>query len=91
MSEFGRPLAQNGSLGLDHGRGGAMLVMGSRVRGGVYARDWDLSRLVEGRDLRVTIDYRDVLGQIIQNHLRTNLNSVFPGYSLNTNGLQLLG
>lgn len=90
MSEFGRPLAQNGSMGVDHGRGGAMLVMGSKVRGGVYARDWDLSRLVEGRDLRVTIDYRDVIGQLIQNHLGANSSVAFPGYALNLADLRLV-
>lgn len=90
MSEFGRPLAQNGSLGLDHGRGGAMLVMGSKVKGGMYARDWDLARLFESRDLRVTIDYRDVFAQIVQKHLKGSVASAFPGFTANTSGLVLL-
>jgi uncharacterized protein (DUF1501 family) len=90
MTEFGRTFHQNGSMGLDHGRGSAMLVMGKNVRGGVYARDWNLALLNEGRDLRVTIDYRDVLGQIVQRHLGANLASAFPGYALNTSGLVLI-
>lgn len=90
MSEFGRPLKQNGSLGLDHGRGGVMLVMGNKVRGGTFAKDWDLSRLNEGRDLRVTIDYRDVFGQVLQKHLRANVAQAFPGHTLNTSGLVIL-
>ena len=90
QTEFGRPLKQNGSLGLDHGRGSTMLVMGNTVKGGAFVRDWDLSRLEETRDVRVTIDYRDVLGQVIQKHLKANLATAFPGYTLNTSGVAIL-
>ncbi len=39
LSEFGRRVAQNGSLGVDHGHGSAMLVLGGGIRGGkVYGR-----------------------------------------------------
>ncbi len=83
MSEFGRRVAQNGSLGVDHGHGSAMLVLGGGIRGGkVYGRWPGLAgkQLVDG-DLRVTTDYRDVLGELIQRRLGGgSLASVFPDH-----------
>ncbi|HPV75935.1 MAG TPA: hypothetical protein PLX31_13610, partial [Gemmatimonadaceae bacterium] len=37
--------------------------------------------LVDRQDLAVSIDYRDILGEIVQNRLgNSNLSTVFPGY-----------
>jgi hypothetical protein len=37
--------------------------------------------LYERRDLAVTTDFRDVLGELVSKHLgNTRLASVFPGY-----------
>ncbi|MCW2600260.1 MAG: hypothetical protein JWM02_2089 [Frankiales bacterium] len=83
MSEFGRRVWQNGSGGVDHGHGSAMLVLGGGIRGGkVYGR-WsglDASHLENG-DLRVTTDYRDVLGELVQRRLGGgSLTTVFPDH-----------
>ncbi len=82
VSEFGRRVAQNGSGGLDHGYGNAMLVLGGNVRGRrVHGRWPGLSpdRLVAG-DLAVTTDYRSGIGEILQKRCGvTNLGAVFPG------------
>jgi uncharacterized protein (DUF1501 family) len=83
LSEFGRRLAENGSNGLDHGHGSSMLVMGGGIRGGkVYGR-WPglaASQLEQG-DLRVTTDYRDVLGELIVRRLGGGpLSRVFPDH-----------
>jgi len=38
-------------------------------------------QLIEGRDLAVTTDYRDVLGELIRGHLgQRDLGTFFPGY-----------
>jgi len=84
MSEFGRTAQENGNAGTDHGHGDVMMVLGGPVRGGkVYGR-WpglEKEQLYEGRDLAVTTDYRDVLGELVSGHLgQKNLAQVFPGY-----------
>ena len=84
MSEFGRTVRENGNRGTDHGHANAMFVMGGGVKGGkVYSR-WpglEKEHLYEGRDLAVTTDFRDVLGELVAEHLgNPSLAGVFPGY-----------
>jgi uncharacterized protein (DUF1501 family) len=90
MSEFGRTAHENGTGGTDHGHGNAMFVLGGDVKGGkVYGR-WpglDNDQLNEGRDLALTTDFRDVLGEVVSHTLGTNnLEMVFPGARLTPNG-----
>lgn len=85
MSEFGRTVAENGTRGTDHGHGNAMLVLGGPVRGGrVYGR-WpglDVAQRVDGRDLAITTDFRDVFSEVLTSHLGvTDLRAVFPGHA----------
>jgi uncharacterized protein (DUF1501 family) len=84
MSEFGRTARQNGSNGTDHGHGNAMLMLGNSVKGGKVYGDWSgLSndKLYEGRDLDVTTDFRDVLGEVAYKHFRSkDLKKLFPNY-----------
>ena len=58
--------------------------MGGRVRGGKVYGDWPglaEEQLYEGRDLALTTDFRDVLGELVVRHLgNQNLKAVFPGY-----------
>jgi len=86
MSEFGRTARQNGTGGTDHGHANAMFVLGGNVKGGkVYGR-WpglDDHQLNEGRDLAVTTDFRQVLGEAVAKTLgANNLDMVFPGAQL---------
>ena len=86
MSEFGRTARQNGTGGTDHGHANAMFVLGGNVKGGkVYGR-WpglDDHQLNEGRDLAVTTDFRQVLGEAVAKTLgANNLEMVFPGAQL---------
>ena len=86
MSEFGRTAHENGTGGTDHGHANAMFILGGGVKGGkVYGR-WpglDNDQLNQGRDLALTTDYRQVLGEIVGNSLgASDLNLVFPGAAL---------
>ena len=84
MTEFGRTVRENGNRGTDHGHGGVSFVLGGPVRGGrLYGKFPKLSEenLFEGRDLPVTTDFRDLVGEILQRHMGlTDLAKVFPNY-----------
>jgi uncharacterized protein (DUF1501 family) len=86
MSEFGRTARENGTGGTDHGHANAMFVLGGNVKGGkVYGRWPGLSneQLNEGRDLAVTTDFRQVLGEAVAKSIGSkNLDLVFPGAEL---------
>jgi uncharacterized protein (DUF1501 family) len=89
MSEFGRTARENGTGGTDHGHANAMFVLGGNVKGGkVYGR-WpglDNDQLNEGRDLALTTDYRQVLGEVVNTTIgATNLDLVFPGAGIAPN------
>ena len=84
MTEFGRTVKENGTRGTDHGHGSVMLVLGGGVKGRrVVARLKGLREqdLFEGRDLAATIDHREVLGEVLAEHLAVrDLAAVFPGF-----------
>jgi uncharacterized protein (DUF1501 family) len=90
MSEFGRTARENGTGGTDHGHANAMFVLGGQVKGGkVYGKWPGLSndQLNEGRDLALTTDFRQVLGEVVTHTLGAeNLELVFPGARLNPRG-----
>jgi uncharacterized protein (DUF1501 family) len=92
VSEFGRNARENGSNGTDHGRATTMFAMGQGINGGRVlalgtngAAGWPglaIDQLESRQDLRVTLDYRDVLAEIVQNRLgNSQLAQVFPGWT----------
>ncbi len=85
MSEFGRRAHENGSLGTDHGHGGAMLLLGSQVRGKRVHGTWpglQAEQLIGPGDLAVTTDYRDVLAELCIKQLNNpKWQQIFPGYT----------
>ena len=87
MSEFGRNAFENGSLGTDHGHGGVMMTLGGHVAGGRVVTEWPglaPGQLFEEQDLAITIDYRDVLAEILTKRLDNgDIGAVFadPSYS----------
>lgn len=87
MSEFGRNTHENGSAGTDHGAGGLMMAMGSAIKGGRVLTEWpglERKNMFEEQDLQVTIDYRDIITEIIGKRLgNTDYRGLFPdpGYN----------
>ncbi len=85
MSEFGRTARENGNRGTDHGHANVMLVVGGDIKGGKVYGDWPgmaQEQLYENRDLNLTTDFRDVLGELVTRHLgNRQIASVFPGFA----------
>ncbi|MBC8143227.1 MAG: DUF1501 domain-containing protein [Armatimonadetes bacterium] len=84
QTEFGRRVAENSSLGTDHGRASAMFVWGGAVNGGKIHGGWPGLRpeqLESPGDLRVVNDYRLVLAEILAKRCgnAAGLETVFPG------------
>ena len=86
MTEFGRTVHENGNRGTDHGHASVSFVMGGDVRGGKVHGRWpglEERSLYEARDLAVTTDFRDLLGEMLARHLGDrDLARVFPGYAV---------
>ncbi len=64
-SEFGRRVAENASLGTDHGTAAPHFLLGGRVRGGLYGRQPSLADLDAG-DLRFGLDYRQLYAAVVE-------------------------
>lgn len=82
-SEFGRRAAENASGGLDHGHGGAMLLLGGHINGGRVHGRWPTlaASALDNGDLGITTDSRDVLAEIACNRFgATELGNVFPSF-----------
>lgn len=61
VTEFGRTVRQNGTLGTDHGTGGAAFVLGGALKGRGLIGDWpglESSQLYENRDVFPVNDLR---------------------------------
>jgi len=90
MTEFGRTAKQNGSEGTDHGDAASWFALGGNVLGGIYG-DWPgllPEQLARGRYLQYTTDYRDVMGDVLIQHLgNSQLDTLLPGHTYNPIGL----
>jgi uncharacterized protein (DUF1501 family) len=85
VTEFGRIAALNGTRGTDPGPGACAFLAGGAVRGGRVVADWpgvDHAVLLQGRDLRPTVDLRSLFKAVLQDHLHIDpealSGSVFP-------------
>ncbi len=86
ITEFGRTVHINGTVGTDHGTGTVAFLAGGAVKGGVVMADWPglaQNKLYEARDLMPTTDLRAVLKGILATQwgLSPDVLSrvVFPG------------
>lgn len=65
FSEFGRRVAENTSLGTDHGTAGPAFIIGAQVAGGHYGAPPSLTDLDDG-NLKFTTDYRQIYSTLIK-------------------------
>ena len=75
FSEFGRRVAENDSQGTDHGAAGPVFLAGSPVRGGLVGGPPDLANL-DGGDLKMQIDFRQVYAAILDDWLAVDSKDV---------------
>jgi uncharacterized protein (DUF1501 family) len=85
MSEFGRTVHENGTIGTDHGHGGFMLAVGNMLSGGkVYGthKGLDASYLSYERFQPVNTDFRAVFSESLSKlfHFDPFKANLFPGY-----------
>jgi uncharacterized protein (DUF1501 family) len=64
FSEFGRRVAQNGSVGTDHGTAAPMFLIGDMVKPGLLGTHPSLTKLDEG-DLIYNTDFRQVYATVL--------------------------
>ena len=89
LSEFGRRVEENGSGGLDHGHGNAVLVLGGGIKGGAVHGKWPglgPTELADG-DLAGTTDYRSIVAEAVQHQVGVGTAPVFPGFKPVATGL----
>lgn len=65
-SEFGRRAKENRGAGTDHGTASSHMILGGRVRGGVYGRHPDFSRLDANGNVQHTTDFRQIYATLAQ-------------------------
>ncbi|MCC7019355.1 MAG: DUF1501 domain-containing protein [Ardenticatenales bacterium] len=90
MSEFGRRVAQNAGNGTDHGHGSCMFAISGGVKRAVHTEWPGLApeALAEGEDLAITIDYRDILAELLAKRLgNPRVFEVFPNYTPTDRGV----
>jgi uncharacterized protein (DUF1501 family) len=97
ISEFGRRIDENGSLGTDHGWGNAFLLAGGGVKGSTDAGGGMTEPLVESdlagqENQPFKVDFRDVYGSVIERHLGVAAPALFPdpGYTPDFGSLDLV-
>jgi uncharacterized protein (DUF1501 family) len=97
LSDFGRTVAENGSRGTDHGWANCLLAMGGPVLQGSAGKprpvltDWPglaEEQLQDKRDLKHTTDFRDVLAEVVTQHLGNPLlEKILPTHTFKPVGL----
>ena len=65
-SEFGRRAKENRGGGTDHGTASSHMILGGRVKGGIYGKHPDFSRLDANGNVQHTVDFRAMYGTLAQ-------------------------
>lgn len=99
MTEFGRRIYENSSLGTDHGRGFAAMVLSDKIKGGRILGRWP--SVVEETTLgpggvplpgpggmKIEHDYRSVFSEVLRGAMGIDdTTSIFPGFATGPVGL----
>lgn len=90
-TEFGRNVIENGSLGTDHGFGGAFFAFGGKARTGIYRGDYSLETgLQNGRNSPLLVNYKDFIGEAFVKHLgqsEAQVASLFPEHTFTNHNM----
>jgi uncharacterized protein (DUF1501 family) len=86
FSEFGRRISENGSQGTDHGAASAMMLMGGRVRGGLYGTAPNLNLDPKNptlennaNDVAFETDFRSVYARVADDWLGADSTRLLNG------------
>jgi uncharacterized protein (DUF1501 family) len=79
MSEFGRTSWSNQSGGTDHGTAAPMMVLGTRVKGGLYGQAPSLAGLQQWDRMAAYVDFRSVIGSVIDGWLGGGGSTILNG------------
>ena len=88
MTEFGRTARENANRGTDHGHASAWFAIGDSINGGIYdgvsgwpglaAEDLHLERYLAHK-----VDYRNILAEILGQHLgNPQVSTLFPNFTV---------
>jgi len=81
ISEFGRRVRENGSVGTDHGTSAPMFLFGTSLRGGLVGPDQDFDTLDTRGDFIHSYDFRKLYGSVLSQWFgvpRTVIETVLP-------------
>jgi len=93
MTEFGRRIYENASLGTDHGRGFTFMALGDKVNGGRILGGWPIGAMDETNPLGpggvdIKHDFRDVFAEVLRGAMgEVDAAKIFPGAGLASVGL----
>jgi len=94
ITEFGRTVHINGTIGTDHGTATVAFLAGGAVAGGRVIADWPGLRaadLHDGRDLKPTTDLRAVLKGVLADHLGLSADALARAVFPDTLGVRPMG
>jgi uncharacterized protein (DUF1501 family) len=78
-SEFGRRVAENGSLGTDHGGANTLFILAPGLRSAVIGAPPSLERLDDDGNLVPSVSYRDYLATAVEGWMGVLSADVLPG------------
>jgi len=77
MSEFGRRILSNASLGTDHGMAAPLLLFGKPVAGGILGTNPPIPATVTSRDnVAMQFDFRSVYASLLRDWLQLGMDEV---------------